>query len=280
MAENYFLLDNCPLDNPMQCFEERLSKSIDDYPGGIVIPVDKPYRWTSADVVRKLKFQLQKYYGLKKMKVGHAGTLDPLATGLLIVCAGKATRIAEELQAHEKEYIATVEFGATTSSFDLEQPVDNLYPFDHITRDSVERILPDFIGEQEQVPPMFSAKSIGGLKAYEYARAGEPVELSKSLITIFDIELLDFKIGSDSIISGFNTEKQDLALVRTPHNYHVSTAASEGGRPNATIRIKCSKGTYIRSLARDLGYALESGGYLTSLRRTASGPFRLPLSGD
>lgn len=274
MACNYYILENCPLDNLMEYFETHLQKSIDYYPDGIVIPVDKPYRWTSADVVRKIKFQLQKYFGLKKLKVGHAGTLDPLATGLLIVCVGKATKIAEELQAHSKEYIATIEFGATTSSFDMEQLPDKFYPFEHIDREAVLRILPDFIGEQEQVPPIFSAKSIGGLKAYEYARAGEPVELSKSLININDIQLLDFKMGAESIISHFNTDRQNLELVKSPHNYHTSTTVSEGNRPNATLLIKCSKGTYIRSLARDLGFALGSGGYLTSLRRTASGPFR------
>lgn len=276
---DYLTLTGCPVEGVSEFFEEHLSHNIADYPGGIVISMDKPYRWTSADVVRKCKFTLQKHFGERKLKVGHAGTLDPLATGLLLVCAGKATKVAEELQAHGKEYEATVEFGATTSSFDLEQPIDCLYPFEHITRESVEEALRGFIGEQEQVPPMFSAKIIGGLRAYEYARAGERVELRKSIITIDSIELLDFKEASASQPAEAGAcdplAKADLDLVRHIHNYHTSASSSEGGRPTATFRIKCSKGTYIRSLARDLGLALGSGAYLTALRRTASGPFHL-----
>ena len=274
---NYLTLEGCPLEGTAEFFEQHLSHDIADYPGGIVLPIDKPYRWTSADAVRKCKFTLQKHFSQRKLKVGHAGTLDPLATGLLLVCVGNATKVAEELQAHGKEYIATVEFGATTASFDLEQPVDCLYPFEHITRSSVEKALEGFIGTQEQVPPMFSAKIIGGLRAYEYARAGEPVELRKSIITIDSIELLDFKeaSASDGLPDGQADPlaKPDLEAVRHLHNYHTSASASTGGRPSATLRIKCSKGTYIRSIARDLGLALGSGGYLTALRRTASGPF-------
>ena len=173
-------------------FEERLSHDLADYPDGIVLPLDKPYRWTSADLVRKCKFTLQKHFGLRKLKVGHAGTLDPLATGLLLVCVGKATKLAEALQASEKEYLATVEFGATTASFDLEQPVDQYFPYEHITEEAVRQVLPQFIGEQDQVPPLFSAKIVGGLRAYEYARSGEPVELRTNHIEIFDIVLEGF----------------------------------------------------------------------------------------
>lgn len=273
---SFFLLEGCPVEGMPEFFTERLSENIDDYPGGIVIPLDKPLRWTSADLVRKVKFQLQRHFHNKKLKVGHAGTLDPLATGMLIVCVGKATKIAEQLQAHDKEYVATVEFGASTASFDLEQPVDQFFPYDHITREALEEALKGFIGEQEQVPPVFSAKIIGGLRAYEYARAGEPVELRKSLITIHSIDILEWH---EALSGGGAREnaspKEDLDNVRHIHNYHTADTASDGSRPSATLLIKCSKGTYIRSLARDLGLALGSGAYLTSLRRTASGPFRL-----
>lgn len=273
-GNGFYILDNCPIENPVECFEKRLSHSIEDYPEGIVIPVDKPYRWTSADVVRKIKFQLQKHFGQKKLKVGHAGTLDPLATGLLIVCVGKATKIAEILQSHGKEYVASIEFGATTPSFDLEQPIDSYFPYEHITREAVTSALSGFIGEQEQVPPVFSAKIVGGLRAYEYARCGETVELKTNRITIESLELLDEDDPAAGVAS-YNLNKQDLESVRNLHNYHTSDNASDGTRPVFTLRIKCSKGTYIRSLARDLGLALGSGAYLTALRRTASGDFRL-----
>lgn len=269
-----FILKDMDLNGIPEFLESHLSHNIEDYPEGIVIPIDKPYRWTSADVVRKCKFQLQKHFSQKKLKVGHAGTLDPLATGMLIVCAGKATKIAEELQAHEKEYLATVEFGATTASFDLEQPIDAYYPYQHITAEKIAAALEQFKGEQEQVPPMFSAKIIGGLRAYELARAGEEVEMRKSIINIYDIELVSFVEKNIMTDDGFELSDS----VRNVRNYHTSHI-SDGQRPAATLRIRCSKGTYIRSLARDLGLALGSGAYLTALRRTASGPFRLKTKG-
>ena len=218
-----------------------------DYPDGILICLDKPYRWTSADVVRKIKFFIQKTYHLRNLKVGHAGTLDPLATGVLVICVGKATKISESLQAHRKEYIATIEFGATTPSFDLEKDYDEFFPFDHIDRRRIKEVLPSFLGEQEQVPPVFSAKMVSGVRAYEFARAGEAVELKSSKIVIDRIELLDFTEAADS----------------------------PTGRPRAEILVGCSKGTYIRSLARDLGLALDSGAHLTGLIRTASGDFKI-----
>lgn len=276
MAEPFFLLEGCPIEGMAEFLESHLSGDIADYPGGIVIPMDKPLRWTSADVVRKLKFQLQRLFHNKALRVGHAGTLDPLATGMLIVCAGKATKIAEELQSHEKEYVATVEFGATTSSFDLEQPIDRYFPYEHITREAVEETLKGFLGEQEQVPPMFSAKIIGGVRAYEYARAGEPIELRKTFVTIKEIELLEWiEAGESASAEAVDVPKDDLEAVRHIHNYHTAETVTDGSRPRAVLRIRCSKGTYIRSLARDLGLALGSGGYLTALRRTASGSFRL-----
>lgn len=216
---------------------QMLQGNIDDYPCGIVIPIDKPYRWTSADVVRKVKFIAQKHFHKKNLKVGHAGTLDPLATGILLVCIGKATKQAEALQAERKEYIAEIELGATTPCFDLEKEIDQRYPFEHITREMVEQMLPKFIGEQDQVPPIFSAKLIDGTRAYEMARAGEDVVMKPARITIYNLEILEFSL------------------------------------PRLVLRVECSKGTYIRSLARDVGVALQSGGHLTGLTRTLSGGF-------
>lgn len=216
---------------------QMLQGSIDDYPCGIVIPIDKPYRWTSADVVRKVKFIAQKHFRKKNLKVGHAGTLDPLATGILLVCIGKATKQAEALQAERKEYIAEIELGATTPCFDLEKEIDKRYPYEHITREMVEQVIPQFIGEQDQVPPIFSAKLIDGTRAYEMARAGEEVVMKPARITIYNLEILEFSL------------------------------------PKLVLRVECSKGTYIRSLARDVGVALESGGHLTGLTRTLSGGF-------
>ncbi len=273
----YYTLYGCTIEGITEFFDNTLSSEISDYPEGIVIPIDKPYRWTSADVVRKVKFQIQKHFRLKNLKVGHAGTLDPLATGLLIICVGKATKIAEELQSHEKEYIAEIEFGATTPSYDLEQEIDHHYPFSHITKERIETVLQQFIGEQEQIPPMFSAKIVGGLRAYEYARAGETVELRKSVITIFSMELISFIPAADIENDGISQQRDLQREENTvPHYcYHHSGEASDNGRPIAKIKVQCSKGTYIRSLARDIGTTLESGAYLISLRRTASGPFRL-----
>ena len=216
---------------------QMLQGNIDDYPCGIVIPIDKPYRWTSADVVRKVKFIAQKHFRKKNLKVGHAGTLDPLATGILLVCIGKATKQAEALQAERKEYIAEIELGATTPCFDLEKEIDKRYPYEHITREMVEQMIPRFIGEQDQVPPIFSAKLIDGTRAYEMARAGEEVVMKPARITIYNLEILEFSL------------------------------------PKLVLRVECSKGTYIRSLARDVGAALESGGHLTGLTRTLSGGF-------
>ena len=188
-----------------------LSGNIDDYPEGIILPVDKPYRWTSADVIRKLKFCACRHFHKKNLKVGHAGTLDPLATGVLLVCIGKATRLAEELQRHEKEYIAGLTFGATTPSYDLEKDIDMKYPVDGVSEESLRGVLPDFVGEQEQVAPLLSAKSVDGVRAYELARKewkrmkaeGPDADgagfdhsateaLSKQWINITEIELLRF----------------------------------------------------------------------------------------
>ena len=270
---NPYILTGCPVETALEYCEGRLSHSIEDYPEGILIPVDKPLRWTSADLVRKIKFQLQKHFHTHKLKVGHAGTLDPMATGLLIVCVGRATKIAEALQAHEKEYLARIAFGATTASYDLEQPVDQFFPFEHITREGVDAALKGFIGEQEQVPPVFSAKMVGGLRAYEYARAGEAVELRTARITISSLELLDYR--ACGMAEGAQIETVEVSeAVRNVKNFHTAARCEVPG-PEVLLRIRCSKGTYIRSLARDLGLAMNSGAYLTALRRVASGDFRL-----
>ena len=291
-----------------------LSDDINDYPGGIIIPVDKPYRWTSADVIRKVKFAATRHFHKKNLKVGHAGTLDPLATGVLLVCIGKATRLAELLQSHDKEYVAGITFGATTPSYDLEKEIDRLFPHEHITRESLAEVLPGFLGEQEQIAPLFSAKSVDGVRAYELARKLYKKEADKggmfdkaasdlirtSRITISDIELLGFhpggkeaecapaftdKTGSndskvpdednDTVSSGDKAAAADRRSLRinVTDNSHL-------GLPEAVIRIGCSKGTYIRAFARDLGEVLNSGAHLSSLRRSRSGRFRVEDSLD
>ena len=212
-----------------------------EFPEGYVAVIDKPYKWTSADVVRKIKFQLRKC-GYPKIKIGHAGTLDPLATGILLVCIGRATKQVEALQAEEKEYVAELMLGATTPSGDMEHEVDNTYPTEHITREMVEEALKSLTGEREQLPPLYSAKKVQGVRAYEFARAGEEVELKKALINIYELELVEYDL------------------------------------PRIKIRVRCSKGTYIRSLAFEIGEAVNSGAYLTSLRRTRSGGFTVEKS--
>ena len=208
-----------------------------DFSEGYIAVIDKPLEWTSTDVVRKIKYALQHKLGYRKIKIGHAGTLDPLATGVLLICIGKATKMVNALQAEEKEYIAELELGATTPSFDMEHPIDCRYPTEHITREMIEQALTDLTGERLQAPPIYSAKKVEGVRAYEFARAGEEVELKKALITIYEMEILEFEM------------------------------------PRLKIRVRCSKGTYIRSLAQEIGQAVQSGAYLTSLRRTRSGVF-------
>ena len=377
---------------------DRTGNDIGEYPGGIVIPVDKPYRWTSADVIRKIKYAAIRHFGKKNLKVGHAGTLDPLATGILLVCIGNATKMAERLQSHDKEYIAGISFGATTPSYDLEKDVDRMFPYAHITAEAIRKALPRFIGEQEQVAPLFSAKSVDGVRAYELARKlyrksgqasmdggsdraimicdnatsreaaagnrrhGEEDKLKKdslqedgemqegthknglqekegqethfdytaksllrtSIITISEAELLDFRPavkdlpypeeafspdssnicqrqhdcrpGTDTGPSqrganaGSSQQETDSGpSIRETMQYRqqgtgqVSNASgrinvadtSYLGLPHADIRITCSKGTYIRAFARDLGEALGSGAHLDSLRRTRSGDFTI-----
>ena len=206
---------------------------------GEVLYFDKPLRWTSFALVNKVRYHISRKLGVKKIKVGHAGTLDPLATGVMIVCTGKATKRIEEFQYHTKEYIATLKLGATTPSYDLEKEIDATYPTEHITRQLVEDTLKNFVGTIEQIPPAFSACKVDGKRAYDLARKGNEVELKPKTLVIDEIELLEC----------------DLPVIK--------------------IRVVCSKGTYIRALARDIGEALHSGAHLTALERTRVGDVRI-----
>ena len=277
-----------------------LSRNIEDYPEGIIIPIDKPYRWTSADVIRKVKYTAIRHFGKKNLKVGHAGTLDPLATGVLLVCIGKATKLAEELQSHDKEYVAGVTFGATTPSYDLEKDIDRFFPHEHITAEAVSAALPAFIGEQDQVAPLFSAKSVDGVRAYELARklhaegktldeaAQELIRVAK--INITELELIEFAAGCGSenratplAAGGRQSDEVTEGVVFRTAPGGESTASSrinvtdnsELRLTRAVVRMACSKGTYVRAFARDLGEALGSGAHLDSLQRSRSGIFRV-----
>ena len=210
-----------------------------DFIAGEIIPINKPYTWTSFQIVNKVRYHLSRKYGIKRFKVGHAGTLDPLASGVLLLCTGKATKRIEELQAHTKEYVAEITLGATTPSFDMEHPVNATYPTEHITQEAVKEALGKFVGEIEQRPPLFSACKVDGKRAYELARKGSDMELAPKKIQIHEIELLECDL------------------------------------PQIKIRVVCGKGTYIRSLARDIGVALDSGAYLTSLTRTRVGEYKV-----
>ncbi len=275
-----------------------LSRSIDDYPDGIIIPVNKPFRWTSADVIRKLKWAACKHFGKKNLKVGHAGTLDPLATGVLLVCIGKATRLAEELQKEGKEYLAGISFGATTPSYDLEKAVDKFYPTDNVSEESIKAALPRFLGEQDQVAPLFSAKSVDGVRAYELARKQfREKGLAKSdvmedfdhsladvlhvqRINIYSLELESFSDAGVLLNPGPNDMAHGHDKAKGPDS-RINVADTSGlPLAKAQIRIACSKGSYIRAFARDLGEALGSGAHLHSLCRTKSGGFTVETALD
>jgi tRNA pseudouridine55 synthase len=210
-----------------------------EFLNGKVLLFDKPLYWTSFDLVRKVRNALKTRLELHKVKVGHAGTLDPLATGLMILCTGKETRNIERYQSAPKEYQAKIRFGATTPSFDLETPIDHHYPFSHVTHQGIEKVLDDMKGRQLQIPPDYSAKSVNGVRAYSYARKGKSVALAPKEIEIFSIGILSVDM------------------------------------PDIEIHITCSKGTYIRSIARDIGTKLGSGAHLTALMRTRIGEFEL-----
>ena len=206
---------------------------------GEVLYFNKPLKWTSFDLVNKFRYKLSRKLKVKKIKVGHAGTLDPLATGVMIVCTGKATKRIDEFQYQTKEYVATLKLGETTPSFDLEKEIDGVYPTEHITREEVEKVLQSFVGTIQQIPPVFSACKVDGKRAYELARKGEEVELKSKTLVIDEMELLEC----------------DLPVIK--------------------IRVVCSKGTYIRALARDIGVALQSGAHLIALERTRIGDITL-----
>lgn len=208
---------------------------------GAFIYINKPYRMSSFGALAHIRYVVSKRIHVKRVKMGHAGTLDPLATGVLILCTGKATKQIEALQLHTKEYTATLQLGATTPSFDMEHPVDNTYPTAHITRELIEQTLPQFVGDVMQVPPVFSACMVDGHRAYKMARKGEDVKLAAKPVRIDELELTDF----------------------------------DAGKMQMSIRVVCGKGTYIRSLARDIGEALGSGAYLTALCRTRVGDVRI-----
>lgn len=210
-----------------------------DFIEGEVLYFNKPLRWTSFDLVNKFRYKLSKKLHVKKIKVGHAGTLDPLATGVMIICTGRATKRIEEFQYQTKEYVATLKLGETTLSFDLEKEVDGVYPTEHITKTMVDEVLLSFVGKIQQVPPVFSACKVDGKRAYELARKGEEVELKAKTLVIDEIELLLCEL------------------------------------PVIKIRVVCSKGTYIRALARDIGVALNSGAHLIGLERTRIGDVTL-----
>lgn len=212
-----------------------------DFVEGEILVFDKPLTWTSFDVVNKVRRELCRKLGVKKLKVGHAGTLDPLATGVVIVCTGKKTHLIESLMNHTKEYVATLQLGATTPCFDMEQEVDATYPTAHITRALIDEVLPAFVGELWQVPPAYSAVRVNGQRAYDLARKGEEVQLKPKLLVIDELEVVAF----------------------------------DADRMQLTIRVVCSRGTYIRALARDIGQRLNSGAYLTALRRTRVGEARV-----
>lgn len=212
-----------------------------DFIAGEVLFFNKPLKWTSFDLVNKFRYKLSRKLKVKKIKVGHAGTLDPLATGVMIVCTGKATKRIDEFQYQTKEYIATLKLGETTPSFDLEREVDAVYPTEHITRELVEEVLKTFVGVIQQVPPVFSACKVDGKRAYELARKGEEVELKSKTLIIDELELLECEL------------------------------------PVIKIRVVCSKGTYIRALARDIGTALNSGAHLIALERTRIGDVTLDM---
>ena len=297
-----------------------LSRNIEDYPEGIIIPINKPYRWTSADVIRKVKYAAIRHFGKKNLKVGHAGTLDPLATGVLLVCIGKATKLAETLQSHDKEYVAGVTFGATTPSYDLEKEIDRFFPHEHITAEAIEATLPAFIGEQDQIAPLFSAKSVDGVRAYELARKlhseGKTLdEAAQELIRVAHINISELELisvaggrfqnnpsqaslgpspcgqGGSTVLkpATCNTSQEDSsqatlmecstgednAMKKNASSRINVTDNSALGLPRAEIRMACSKGTYVRAFARDLGEALGSGAHLDSLQRSRSGQFRV-----
>ena len=252
---------------------------------GEVLAFDKPLTWTSFNLVKVVRNNLSRRLGLKRLKVGHAGTLDPLASGVMILCTGKCTKLIDQLQAGTKEYVATLRLGCTTPSFDAEHPIDAIYPTSHITQAAVEEALSRFRGSIWQVPPVYSACKVEGRRAFDYIRQGEDVELKAKELVIDELELLDLHLPEQGLISPHADEvakmaREDIHIKdygRDKETYEIAEATNIDIEHLSylQIRVVCSKGTYIRALARDIGQALCSGAYLIGLRRTRVGDIRV-----
>ena len=252
---------------------------------GEVLAFDKPLTWTSFNLVKVVRNNLSRRLGLKRLKVGHAGTLDPLASGVMILCTGKCTKLIDQLQAGTKDYVATLRLGCTTPSFDAEHPIDAIYPTSHITQAAVEEALSRFRGSIWQVPPVYSACKVEGRRAFDYIRQGEDVELKAKELVIDELELLDLHLPKQGLISPHADEvakmaREDIHIKdygRDKETYEIAEATNIDTEHLSylQIRVVCSKGTYIRALARDIGQALGSGAYLIGLRRTRVGDIRV-----
>ena len=252
---------------------------------GEVLSFDKPLTWTSFNLVKVVRNNLSRRLGLKRLKVGHAGTLDPLASGVMILCTGKCTKLIDQLQAGTKEYVATLRLGCTTPSFDAEHPIDAIYPTSHITQAAVEEALSRFRGSIWQVPPVYSACKVEGRRAFDYIRQGEDVELKAKELVIDELELLDLHLPDQGLVSPHADEvakmaREDIHIKdygRDKETYEIAEATDIDTEHLSylQIRVVCSKGTYIRALARDIGQALGSGAYLIGLRRTRVGNIRV-----
>ena len=256
-----------------------------DFIEGEVLAFDKPLTWTSFNLVKVVRNNLSRRLGLKRLKVGHAGTLDPLASGVMILCTGKCTKLIDQLQAGTKEYVATLRLGCTTPSFDAEHLIDATYPTSHITEATVREALARFRGSIQQVPPVYSACKVEGRRAFDYIRQGEAVELKAKELVIDELELLDLHLPEQGLYSPHAEEvvkmaREDIHIKdygRDKESYEIAeaTGIDAAQLPYLQIRVVCSKGTYIRALARDIGEALGSGAYLIGLRRTRVGDFRV-----
>lgn len=254
--------------------------TIEELLEGVVLPIDKPRQWTSFQAVNKVKAAIRSRYGIKKFKIGHAGTLDPLATGLLLVCVGKATKQIDELQAGEKVYTGTMVLGATTPCYDLERAIDHYYPYEHITAALVEEARKQFMGDIQQVPPIFSAVKIGGQRAYQYAREAvdgkEAPSPTPKTVHIEEFEITAFRpAASIKPIPSVESIETSGTPPRQNHLYDHPQGTVPEHLPQIDFSIRCGKGTYIRSIARDLGLALDSGAFLSALRREQVGEYTL-----
>lgn len=252
-----------------------MNLSLEELKAGIVLPVNKPRQWSSFQVVNRLKWHIKHEFDIKakSFKIGHAGTLDPLADGLLLVCVGKATKRIDELQSGQKIYTGTMVLGATTPCFDLERPIDHYFPYEHISRDSILQVIPEFIGTINQIPPHFSAVKVDGERAYNSAREGEEITIAPKKVNIYEFVITDFRPGTPCAeplpqpVDSVNTDAREL--------YRNPLGQVPSHLPQLDFRIRCGKGTYIRSIARDLGTRLSSGAFLSALHREQVGQYLL-----